>query len=229
MLPNTTLGILIFLSVLMPGFIWLRRTEKRTLRPRRPGALAIAEIIIIGYTITFISTLIVLLFGQIFTPPFLNVTEWLNATDSGYYLIQEFRKSIFSILSILLLSAILAFIIPKIIYRKRLANINLGTTVWYEILGQERGNRQAKLGISLTNRISIEGYLFGYPTDQNDDQIALKNPISFQSGKVRYSLPIDRVIIPKERIVSIGVVFTSPSEEEPPLSQEADSKTTAAG
>lgn len=229
MLPNTTLGILIFLFVLMPGFVWLHRTEQRTLRPRRPGVLAIAEIIIIGCSFTFISALIVSIFGQIFSPPFLKISEWLSATDSGNYLIQEFWKSIISILSTLLLSTMVAFFIPKFVYRKSQANLSPGSTVWYDVLGQERGDRQAKLGISLTNGTSIEGFLFSYPTDLNDDQIALRKPLLFQSGNDQISLPIDRVIIPKERIVSIGVVFTNPSEEEPPLSQETDSKTTAAG
>ncbi len=228
MLPNTTLGLLIFLYVLMPGFVWLHRTERRALRPRRPGALAIAEITIIGCTITFISALIVSAIGQIFAPPFLKVTEWLGATDSGNYFVQEFWWSIISISFVLVLSTIVAFFFPKIIYRKGSVNINFSSTVWYDVLGKERDNRQAKLGISLANGTSIEGYLFSYPTDQNDDQIALREPISFQSGKLKYPLQMDRVIIPKEQIVSIGVVFTDSSDEEAYSAQENDPKTTAA-
>lgn len=228
MLPNTALGLLIFLSVLVPGFIWLHQTERRVPRSRRPGALAITEITIIGCSITFISALVVSIIGQLFAPPFLKVTEWLTAINIGNYLIQEFRGAMVSALSTLFLSAMIAFFFPKIIYRNRPANINLGSTVWYNILGQERGDRQAKLGISLTNGTSIEGYLFSYSMNQNDDQIALREPISFQSGKLKYPLQIDRVIIPKEQIVSIGVVFTDSYEEESYATQETDPKTTAA-
>lgn len=205
------------------------QTERRALRPHRPGALAIAEITIIGCSITFISALIVSALGQIFAPPFLKVTEWLGATDSGNYFVQEFWWSITSITSTLVLSAMIAFFLPKIIYYKRNVNINFSSTVWYDVLGQERGNRQAKLGISLTNGTSIEGYIFSYPTDQNDDQIALRQPISYRiDNKLQRSLPIDHVIIPKEQIVSIGVVFTDPPDEESYSAQETDPKTTAA-
>lgn len=229
MLPNTALGLLIFISVLMPGFIWLHQTERRVPRPRRTGVLAIAEITVIGCSITFISALVVSIIGQLFAPPFLKVTEWVTAINIRNYLIQEFWGAIISALSTLSLSAIIAFFFPKFICRNRPADINLGSTVWYTILGQERDRRQAKLGISLTNGTSIEGYLFSYPIDQNDDQIALRKPISYRSdNKVEYPLPVDRVIIPKEQIVSIGVVFTDPPDEESYSAQETDPKTTAA-
>lgn len=229
MLPETTLGLLIFVSVLIPGFVWLHRTERRALRPQRSATLEIAEITIVGCGITFISTLAVIIIGQVFTPPFLKVTEWLSVTNSGYYLVQKFWNTITSVIFILLLSIIVAFFVPKIIYRKSPANIKPGNTVWYDVLGKERGNRQAKLGISLANGTSIEGYLFSYPTDQNDDQIALRQPISYRIGnKLEGVIPVDRVIIPKEQIVSIGVVFTDPPDEESYSAQETDPKTTAA-
>ena len=229
MLPNTALGLLILISVLMPGFIWLHQTERRVPRPRRPGVLAIAEITIIGCSITFISALIVSIIGQLFAPPFLKVAEWVTAISIGNYLIQEFWGAIISALSTLSLSAIIAFFFPKFIYRNKPAITNLVGTVWYNILGQERGNRQAKLGISLTNGTSIEGYLFNYSMDQNNDQIALRKPISYRSdNKVEYPLPVDRVIIPKEQIVSIGVIFTDPPHDEESYSaQETDPKTAA--
>lgn len=228
MLPETTLGLLIFVSVLIPGFVWLHRTERRALRPQRSATLEIAEITIVGCGITFISTLATIMIGQVFAPPFLKVTEWLSVTNSGYYLIQKFWNTITSIIFILLLSIIVAFFVPKIIYRKRPANINPGNTVWYDVLGQERGDRQAKLGITLTNGIFIEGLLFSYPTDKNDDQIALSQPIYCVIDGQEDLLPLDNVIIPKEQIMNIGVIFTHPSLTEPTSAQVFHSKANVA-
>lgn len=129
MLPYTALGLILFFSMLAPGFVWLRVSETRTFRPQRSTVLEIAELAILGWAFTLVTGLVVVAAGQIWSPPFVNLSEWIAASDRTEYLVNGFWNVALSAVLIILLSLSIAGLTARAIHRVQPANRRPGREV----------------------------------------------------------------------------------------------------
>lgn len=217
MLPYTALGLILFFSMLAPGFVWLRVSETRTFRPQRSTVLEIAELAILGWAFTSVTGLVVVAAGQIWSPPFVNLSEWIAASDRTEYLLNGFWNVALSAILIILLSLSIAGLTARVIHRGQPANLRPGHNVWQDISRSNIDGKKPLLGINLTDGRIIEGYLHKYPQADYGNQVCLRAPIFYREAANRQRVPseLDIAIIPNTRIADIGVIYDPLTESEP--------------
>ena len=233
MLPYTTLGLLIFVAVLVPGFVWLRVSEARVFRPRRSPVLEVTELAILGCCFTTGAALLIAALSLVWSPPLLNIPTWMMTSNMAEYLLSNLPQ--FALFTLLTISLSIAFAAgtARIVYRGRSADPPSWYTVWQELHERSQGNASPFLGLDLIDGQVIEGYLHRYPTPEsdNDNQVSLCAPIYYQDKetKERVLSNLDVAIISESKIVKAGVIFLDPLHAEARAEQSTVAKTTADG
>lgn len=228
MLPYTALGLILFVSVLAPGFVWLRISETRVIRPPRSTVLEIAELAILGCAFTSATALVVVAAGRIWSPPLVNLSDWIAASDRTEYLLNGFWNVALSALLMIMLSLGAAGLTARFVHRGQPANLRPVRNVWQDIFQTNTDGKKPLLGINLTDGRIVEGYLPEYPQTDYGNQICLEAPIFHREAANRQRVPseLDIVIIPNARIADIGVMYDPLTESGP---SDSAGETTSAG
>lgn len=231
MLPYTTLGLLIFVAVLVPGLVWLRISEARIFRPQRSPVLEVAELAILGCCFTAGAALLVATLSLVWSPPLLDILVWTTASNMSDYLLGNLPQFVLSGFLTVALSIIFAAGSARVVYRGRTANLRSWYTVWQELHEIAKADANPFLGLDLTDGQVIEGVLHRCPTHGDDKQVSLRAPIYYQDEetKERVLSDLDVAIISESKIVKAGVIFLDPLHAEGQSEQSSVAETTADG
>lgn len=229
MLPYTTLGLLIFVAVLIPGLVWLRVSEARVFRPQRSPVLEVTELAILGFCFTTGAALLVAALSLVWSPPLLDILVWITTPNMSDYLLGNLPQFILSGLSTVALSITFAAGTARIVYRGRTADLRSWYTVWQELHKLSQADASPFLGLDLTDGQVIEGVLHRCPTHEGNKQVSLRAPIYYQDEetKERVLSDLDVAIISESNIVKAGVIFLDPLHAEARSEQSAVAETTA--
>jgi Family of unknown function (DUF6338) len=130
-IPDTVLGLLLFVGSIGPGYVWVLVEERRTPREERSALLEAAELAFVGVACTGISALVVL--------TVVNGFDWLNvdtsrlAAEGVSYLVSEPLPGLGTLLAILGISYVIAWGGAQFKYGRD-ETVVPGRNVWDEML-----------------------------------------------------------------------------------------------
>jgi hypothetical protein len=208
-IPGNLLGLILFLTAVAPGYVFVRTSERFRARPGRSALIEAAEVLVIGAACTTIASLIAIGLAEWHDGLFVDIPAW--AEQGNRYLRGEPYRLARSVGFVLIAASVTAFGLAHLANRGRTGDIVLGTTVWGGVFepASHKGQR-AWLAAHLHNGRIVEGYVKGYPTGASDVQaLALQWPITVtETDGSRTLVPgVDRVIIDAGQIAMIGVRY----------------------
>lgn len=126
MIPYTTLGLIVSLAALGPGYLYIRAAEVRSPRPERSGLVEAVELVVIGAFASTLSLIIVVL-----------VAGWANAVNAHSLLVTPtlyFHHHAFAVVELLGLALIAAYLLAYVgartVHRRQTASLRPGVTSW---------------------------------------------------------------------------------------------------
>lgn len=224
MIPNTALGLLVFLAAVAPGYLYQRIVETRVLQRQRSAWLEAVGLLCIGAACTTVSTIVILRIGEWQPSAFTNLRT-LVANRSA--LIANPWPAAASVLAILTLSFILALLIAIIARQLSPRSQQRPGTVWsrtfvhYQAMGAGDDKRQRSLFVvaQLTDRRSISGQLLyaDQATEPEQRDITLAAPVWItQPNGPRQRLDFDFVILQNKDISALwGRTLDLPQSQPP--------------
>lgn len=207
MLPGNLVGLVLLLSAVAPGYVYVRVAERYRSRPDRSALLETAEVFAIGAACTTVAALLLVGLEDRVQGVVLDVSTW--ASHGNAYLRSRPQPAARSIGFVLGGACVIAYVTARIVNRGRPAGIVPGITVRTGVFEPaSRDGKRAWVAVHLKNGSIVEGYLLAYPTGGSDAQeIALQKPISLTATDQPRALiaGVDRVIVAADEITMIGV------------------------
>jgi Family of unknown function (DUF6338) len=178
-IPETVLGLLLFVGSIGPGFVWVQVAERRRPQQERTAILEAAELSFVGLACTGLSAMAVLVV----------VNEWRGlgvdvdalATAGDTYLLTEPLRGLGTVLAILALSFGLAYGAARLRLPSE-APILPGFSVWDQVFALAEKGRRAYAALELRDGRRFAGYVHVWDvgTSEENRDLALQAPIKAQ-------------------------------------------------
>lgn len=208
MIPANLVGLVLFVLVLAPGWLWVRVAERRQVRPDRSALLEAAELVVTGVIFTAVAAAVVVAIGngKGLLPELRDVT----ASGSTYAQDEPYRTA-GTIVIVFALSLAAAYGSARLVYRGKEASLVPAGSVWRDVFGEGGEGRPIFVSATLKDGRVVDGYLYSYSTNANggDRDLGLQAPIYVWSGEPlkRMRAPADRTILRAQQIVAIWVRY----------------------
>jgi len=209
-IPDTLLGLLLFIGAIGPGYVWLLVVERRRPSEERSAILEAAELSFVGILSTGVAAFIVL--GVVDGWESLGVDTSALATDGGKYLLQEPIKGIGTLLAIFGLSFGLAWGAAQI-GQPDDPPIKPGFNVWDRVFSLT-GPEKVFVTAELRDRRRFSGYVHAWDvgTGEEDRDLSLQAPIKVRPpGGPEYELSgVHFLALQQEEIVWLSATWDPP-------------------
>lgn len=213
MTPPTTLGALLVVLALVPGWIYLRLVERLQPPSGTSGLHQLLEVVAVGVATTGVSAIAVVLVPHRLLPFTLDVAAW--ATE-GAYLRTHVRAAVASVPVVFGLAVLLAYLLYRVRALRMPREFSNQQDVWVRSIGSRPKGRHPYVGLHLVDGRLIEGplhsYTFGAEAGKRD--IALSGPIRITDAgqsAARHHPGVDRLVVPESKI-SMITVHHAPAE-----------------
>jgi flagellar biogenesis protein FliO len=211
--PPTTLGALLLVLALVPGWIYLRLVERLQPPSGTSGLHQLLEVLAVGVATTGVSAIAVVLVPHRLLPFTLDVAAW--AKDDAY-LRPHARAAVASVAVVFGLAVLLAYLLYRLRALRTPREFSSQQDVWVRSIGSRPKGQHPYIGLHLADGQLIEGplhsYTFGAEAGKRD--IALSGPIRItaagQSTPHKH-LNLDRLVVPESKI-SLITVHHAPAE-----------------
>jgi hypothetical protein len=180
-IPSTTLGLVVFLAALGPGYVYLRVAERRTARPERSGLVEAVELVVIGALASSLTLLVVV-----------SIADTLNAIDVRSLSSaprRYFDRHTLTVLWLLALALALAYVVAYVaarsMHRHRRPTIRPGGTSWQTAFdfGRPTKDHVVVVNLELRDHRLFAGILGGFTVDEQDNrEIWLVAPLAVRKG-----------------------------------------------
>lgn len=209
MLPPVTLGALLIVLALVPGWLYLRLVER--LRPPATygGLHQLLEVLAVGAATSGVAALAVLLTPHRLLPFTLNIDAW--AAGGVAYLRAHPRPAAWSVALVFVLALLVAYGLFSVHRLRRPAEFRGHGNVWVHSLGNRPADKVPYVGLHLDDGRLVEGKLHSYALDTQEGcrDLALERPIRITQANetVAHPLPnLDRLVVSADRISFITVI-----------------------
>lgn len=208
MLPGS-LGAVLILLALIPGWIYYTRREQFLPSPSRSGLGELLQVAAAGLAFTGLSLCGWMAFSPRITHlGFFDFDKW--AESGTIYITSNPVPTVYSLSLIIGLAVGLAFLLSWI-QRWKVPPRYSSSPTWEQTLGTGPKDQVAWIGIETTDGRLVEGLLHSYDLDapgEGPRDIALKRPI-FVTGEDEERLPseVERVIFSSTEIRHLTVQF----------------------
>jgi hypothetical protein len=213
--PPATLGALLLVLALVPGWLYLRLVERLQPPSTTTGLHQLLEVLAVGVATTGVSAMAVALVPHRLLPFTLDLSGW--STKGGAYLRTHARAAVWSVALVFVVAVLLAYGLYWIRARRKPAEFDSTGDVWINSIGARPADKHPYVGLQLNDGSFVEGalhaYTFGAEPGKRD--LALSSPIRFTpSGETeaQWVSGIDRLVVPESRIEWITVKLT-PAEK----------------
>lgn len=212
MIPATLLGLVVFLAVLGPGYVWVRYAETRSPRPQRSGVLEAADVIFIGAFATTLSLVVLFAAG----PPLAGFPSLSDvAEDVPGFLRTRPYEAVAGAGFAIALSVSGTLFVAWVRYRHREKSIRPGSTVWHDVFGRAGADRLVSVSVELSDGRFVEGLFLSHVMDPDAEEkdLALQAPLHMWTApeqgtpRQRLVLAAQRVIIPGTQIRTVWVQY----------------------
>jgi hypothetical protein len=178
--PDTVLGLLLFVGAIGPGYVWVRVAEVRRPQQQRSAILEAAELAFVGLLCTGLAALVVLAVADGWDA--LGVDLESLAADGGEYLLTEPVRGVGLVLAILALG-FLASLTAAWIHHTEPATILPGYSVWDRLFRVDDASVRVYAAVELRDRRRFSGYVYVWDvgTSEEDRELALQAPIMMQA------------------------------------------------
>lgn len=183
MIPDTLLGLLLFVGSIGPGYVWVLYAERRRPREERSAILEVAELAFVGVACTGVSALVVLVV----------VNEWESlevdtsrlVAEGVSYLAAEPVRGLGTLLAILGLSYGLALGAARLKYGSP-RPIVPALNVWDEMFALLRPEQRVYATAELRDGRCFAGWVYRWDAGLSAEhrEIGLAAPISMRSPGV---------------------------------------------
>ena len=198
MIPDTTVGLVVFLAALGPGYVYIRIAEKRRPRPERSGLLEAVELIVIGAAASTVALLVTVWLAD--------VVGAINAHALASQLTPYFHRNTLAVVGLVLVVLVVAYslagTIAWLIYRRESVSIRPAGTSWYDAFWESRPARSdvVVVTVELRDQRRIIGVLRSFSTGLEDSrELGLCAPIGVQAGpRAKPTTTDDRFIVLRE-------------------------------
>jgi hypothetical protein len=215
-IPDTLLGLLLFIGSIGPGYVWVRVAEVRRPQQQRTAILEAAELAFVGLLCTATAAIAVLTVAREWK--WLGVDLDAFASDGGAYLIAEPTRGIGVILAILVLSFALALAAARVWHREA-ATILPGYSVWDRLFRLDDDKVAIYAAVELRDGRRFAGYVYAWDVGAGEDdrELALHAPITVQragEGAVALDPRFHFLSLRRDDVVWLSVAQTpSPFED----------------
>lgn len=206
MIPQTLLGVVIFVVAVAPGYSYLRFAERRAPRPDRSRLMEAAELLGIGSALLAVASAATIGLGVRWPEVFVNLRAW--AASGSQYLGDEPYRGLASVAAVLLIAHAAAYPLARLTHRGARASLHPAVSVWHQVLGEDIETTAKFLALQLRSGRVVEGYLRAYSIDTPlvDREISLQAPIFVTHDGQRQLIAATSMIFRGEDIAEIGVV-----------------------
>lgn len=228
MLPNVPFALFILLA-LLPGWVFVRLSERMGPRPERSSLAELLELAAVGFSALALAALIVAGLSLKGNSGLFNVESWAHTRHQ--YLGDHLGAALASTALMITLSCGLVIGLWVVLYARRTAGFKPGSSVWMDCLAPTPNGMCNYVGVYRRDGSLVEGLLFSFTAgpDDNPREISLKSPIRVTLiGGSSSDADIDRVIIPGDEITTLTVLYvpkyhvsdetSSPTTPSPPSS-----------
>ena len=206
MTPPTTLGALLLVLALVPGWIYLRLVERLQPPSGTSGLHQLLEVVAVGVATTGVSAIAVALVPHRLLPFLLDVAAL--AKDSAYLRFHA-RLAVASVAVVFGLAVLLAYLLYRVRARRLPREFSNKQDVWVRSIGDRPKDRHPYVALHLVDGRTIEGPLhsFAIGIEAGKRDIALKGPIRITDpGQSPRHIPgMDRLVVPESKIGMIAV------------------------
>lgn len=208
-MPNTFVGLLLFVVVAAPGYIYLRIAESKSLRPVRSPLLQGAELVVIGVSASVASFFIV---SALWLIPWIPSLDFGRLIQSGSaYVAREFHLMFSFAATLFIVSNGMAALFAWAVQKGKPAGYKPGQTVWADVLAKNPKEFRVVVAARLKDGRLIEGYLASFRTDAPPEgiEIALQAPIfvTLTNGEKKRLPHTDRTIILTKELADFAVQY----------------------
>jgi hypothetical protein len=180
-IPSTTLGLVVFLAALGPGYLYLRVAEQRTARASRSGLVEAVELVVVGALASTIALLVVV-----------TVADWLHLVDAESLSLDPgryFHRHGLPVLRMLAVTLAVAYGLAyggaRLNHLRRRPTIKPGATAWQTAFDFNRPTQDhiVVANVELRDRRLFSGILGGFTVDSDDNrEVCLWGPIAVRVG-----------------------------------------------
>lgn len=181
MIPSTTLGLVVAIAALGPGYLFLRVAERRSARPDRSGLIEAVELAAIG---AFAST-VALLAVMTLADSCHVISIHTLGQDPTNYLKNHPLRLLWLIAVVLVTAYVIAFIAAHVVYFRQSASIIPAGTAWGVAFRRARlgGPDLIRATIELRDGRKVEGTLSGATSGAEENrELLLDGPIRVVAG-----------------------------------------------
>jgi hypothetical protein len=179
-IPDTLLGLLLFVGSIGPGYIWVLVAERRRPREQRSAILEAAELAFVGILTTGLSSLIVLAIADGWYQLEIDTSEL--AQSGGAYLLEEPVRGIGTLMAIVVLSFGLAYAAARLLHRGP-SPLKPGFAVWDEVFRLGHEETAVFATAELRDRRRFSGWVYTWDAGAEDEprDLSLHAPISVKA------------------------------------------------
>lgn len=184
-MPDNPIGILVALTALGPGYIFVIRRARRIPTGQRSALLELAEILLVGAVCSLTAALLAV--SALLAMGLIDRAAMVHfAIDPvGFLLAEEWRLVLaaFMALVVLAVSCLLAASLARVLYGKLAANIYPNGTAWRQVFGDL--SKTVALTVELRDGRQVAGVVRGYTVSDEADrlELTLASPLSYRVGK----------------------------------------------
>lgn len=193
-MPDTFIGLALFVLFIAPGHIWVRMEERWRPRQERSGLSEAAELVTTGGIFSLLAGACVIWLGQ-GVDWSLSITEMLQRPSPRAYALAHVGAATVAALVLVLLSHLFALLAARLWFDKpgawirqrigRAGRLRVGHTVWFDLFGSvDKQQERVPVTVGLNDGAIFDGFLLDYVPDAAvDDQVlALQGPIFASIG-----------------------------------------------
>jgi hypothetical protein len=176
-IPDSLLGLLLFVGSIGPGFVWVLYAERRRPREERSAILEAAELAFVGVACTGISTLLVL--AVIDAWDSLDVDTSRLGSDGVTYIAEEPIKGLGTLLVILAFSYAIARVAARVKYGST-EPVVVGLNAWDEMFALSEYQQMVYATAELRDGRCFAGWVYGWDAGSaaGRRELTLQAPIS---------------------------------------------------
>ncbi len=236
-MPNTFVGLALFVAFITPGYLWVRAEERSRPRPERSQLLEVAQLLMVGAVASLTALSVVATLGA-HLRPFLNLAAWVAAPDPAEYVSRWLPQALRSLLLTVFIAHGATYtaatwwfsptgarvrsrsdeMVRKLIGMtpRTAPRIDPAHTPWFDVLGSiDKSTEVAVLTVVQDGGRVVVGLLRSYDVAAAADKqdLALQAPISYQSpGGALTPVAVKFAVIPGGTISRVFIDVKPRSE-----------------
>lgn len=207
MIPANLFGLVLFVLVPAPGWLWVRVAEKREVQADRSPLLEAAELATTGVVFTAIAVTVTTWVSD--RAGWLPELRVVTARGSTYAQEEPYRTA-GAVAVVFGLSLAVAHVTARFVYRGMDASLVSPSSVWRDVFREGGEKRPIFVSAELSDGRVLDGFLFSYSTEGGDRDLALQAPIYVWSGEPRTRMQLhhtNRTVIQADQMVAMWVRY----------------------